>query len=168
MYLSVSKFRFLQFRLLLSQVAIYLQFIVTNCLILTANYMGKFHNVQALRAYEGCCPLINTSLFTLNCYLVLHVLILMLLNAIILVLLYTCCCPLPNTYSFMLNYYLLPKRSSKRWSIEVTLVFQESLLMNWEKIQTLAQRITRRNYAIAAVKRGKPFIYGTISVWFQF
>jgi hypothetical protein len=33
MYLLVSKFRFLKFRLLLSRVAPHLQFITTNCLI---------------------------------------------------------------------------------------------------------------------------------------
>ena len=45
MYLLVSKFRFLEFRLLLSRVAPYLQFVTTNCLKSLAE---KFYSIKML------------------------------------------------------------------------------------------------------------------------
>ena len=49
MYLLVLKFRLLEFRLLLSRVASYLQFITTNCLIGIYNYVSAKKKKKPLK-----------------------------------------------------------------------------------------------------------------------
>ena len=86
MYLLVSKFHFLEFRLLLSRVAPYLQFVTTNCLIIfigNPSYIFRVedsaHNLSSFQIKPNSFKLKNIlhlrSRWMKKCHLILNMLL---------------------------------------------------------------------------------------------